>query len=169
MTEPLQKPGRSKQDYATPRAFLTAVYERLGIDAFEFDFAASMANTVALLYWGEADNSLAKTRPNWLRATNGGWGWLNPPFSDIAPWAERCAQLRADGGCVALLVPAAVGANWYREHVHGHACVLALNGRLSFDGKNPYPKDCLLALYAPHFPPAFEVWTWAVKRIKAVA
>ena len=165
MAEPQQKPGRSKQDYQTPRAFVDAVKFRLGVDEFSFDFAADDAgkNRVAESWWGPYCDSLSKTRQNWVNAASGGFAWLNPPFADIAPWAERCKWLRQDGGSVALLVPAGVGSNWFRDHVAGQALVLFLNGRLSFDGVAPYPKDCVLALYAPHFAPGYEVWTWARK------
>ncbi len=160
MPEPAQKRGRSKQDYATPQAFVDAVKDRLWISAFEMDFAASDDNAKAPLFWGERTDALSQPREDWRTAVGDGWGWLNPPYAEIAPWAERCAMLREDGGRVAFLVPAGVGANWYRDHVHGKALVVALNGRLSFDGKAPYPKDCILVLYSPNFPPGFEVWSW---------
>ncbi len=41
MTEPKQKPGRSKQDYGTPPEFLDAVKARFRIEAFDCDLAAS--------------------------------------------------------------------------------------------------------------------------------
>ena len=60
-----------------------------------------------------------------------------------------------------FLVPAAVGSNWFRGYVHKKALVLFLNGRLSFDGKAPYPKDCLLAVYGVKA--GYDVWKWKVK------
>jgi hypothetical protein len=36
--------------------------------------------------------------------------------------------------------------------------VLLLDGRISFDGTAPYPKDCVLAYYA--IKPGYEVWRW---------
>lgn len=57
-----------------------------------------------------------------------------------------------------LLVPASVGSRWFAEHVHGWARVLALSGRLSFDGIAPFPKDLILAVYGE--PPGFDVWDW---------
>lgn len=165
MTMPVQKPGRSKQDYATPRDFLTAVKIKRGITAFRFDFAAGALNTAALQYWCEADNALSYPADQWAAQLDPGWswGWLNPPFAQIAPWAERCAQVRARNRSLAFLVPAAVGANWFRDHAHQQARVWFLNGRLAFDPTNPtwgYPKDCVLCLYAPWVAPGYEVWNW---------
>jgi phage N-6-adenine-methyltransferase len=183
MSQPEQKPGRSKQNYATPRNFIEPVKARLAISEFQFDFAAEAENTKAPNYWTKEDNSLAKSGVEWAAQVSGGWGWLNPEFSDIDPWAARCVETKAAGGHVALLVPAGVGANWFRDHVDGHAHVLFLNGRLCFiedwattidpatlkPGKGPprcftseplYPKDCILCLYSPEIAPGYRVWSW---------
>jgi len=155
MTEPKQKPGRSKQDYATPPEFIAAVVERFGVLAW--DLAASHENAKAPHYFIEADNSLDQ---NWSALQ--GNRWLNPPFCDIGPWAEKCSKTTLPSGDrIFLLVPASVGSNWFHRHVHGKALVLALSPRLSFDGKNPFPKDCMLCVYGRHA--GFDVWRWNEK------
>ena len=81
----------------------------------------------------------------------------------IVRWASKCAEVKHRGGRIALLVPASVGANWFKHYVDQKAFWLALNGRLAFLPDKPswmYPKDCLLALYAPELSPGYEVWTW---------
>jgi phage N-6-adenine-methyltransferase len=159
---PAQKPYRSKQDYATPAAFVAAVLARLGIPAFAFDCAADATNTKAPRFLDAEHDALRI--PHWERLLEAEeWAWLNPPYTDIGAWARKCRQLREAGGQVAFLVPASVGANWFRDDVDGHARVLFLNGRLAFMPDKPrwlYPKDCLLALYSPALPPGSEVWTW---------
>jgi phage N-6-adenine-methyltransferase len=155
---PRQRPHRSKQDYRTPAPFLAAVRTRLGIVHFAIDLAATAANAVVPRFLDVSHDALAVS---WAPLLEDGWGWLNPPYTDIAPWARRCRETREAGGSVAFLVPASVGANWFRDTVDGHALVLFLNGRLSFDAKGPYPKDCMLALYSPYLLPAYEVWTWS--------
>jgi phage N-6-adenine-methyltransferase len=160
---PAQKPGTSKQNYATPMNFITAVQELLGIDQFDFDYAAERHTAKAEFYWTKEDNSLSPQHDWRSQLTDDGWGWLNPPFAKIGPWAKRCHELAQAGGRVAFLVPAGVGANWYRDYVHSKARVLALNGRLAFIKGKPkllYPKDCILALYGPDFTPGFDVWSW---------
>jgi phage N-6-adenine-methyltransferase len=160
---PVQRPYRSKQDYATPAAFIQAAQRRLGIKAFSFDFAADATNAKAPHWWSETDDSLSKSGDDWARACNHGWGWLNPPFSVIGPWAELSKHCRYGGGSIALLVPAAVGSNWFRDFVDDHALVLMLNGRLAFMPDKPtwlYPKDCILCLFSPHIEPGYEVWNW---------
>lgn len=160
-----------------------AARRRLRIAEFTHDFAADAANRKAETWWDERINSLSRASGAWADACRGGWGWLNPPFKDISPWAEKCKLTRAAGGQVAFLVPAGVGANWFRDHVDGHALVLFLNGRLCFiknwqttidpatlrEGNGPprfyaseplYPKDCILCLYSQLVTPGYEVWTW---------
>jgi phage N-6-adenine-methyltransferase len=144
--------GESKQDYATPLEFLASVKRRFDIPFFTWDLAASASNTVASSCYTEAGDSLSR---DWNIIADD--MWLNPPFADIRPWAEKCAGYVGHGR-IFFLVPAAVGSNWYAQHVHNRALVLLLNGRLSFDGKNPYPKDCLLAVYG--MTPGYEVWRW---------
>ncbi len=156
MTQPDQKPHRSKQDYATPRLFLAAVKALLGIDRFAFDLAADATNTVADGWYDEACDALSQ---DWTTlGINREWLWLNPPFGVIRPWAKKCAE---SGLWIAFLVPAAVGSNWFRDYVDGRARVLLLNGRLAFMPDKPnwlYPKDCILVLYGRE--PGYEVWTW---------
>jgi phage N-6-adenine-methyltransferase len=163
MTMPVQKPHRSKQNYATPENFIEAIQRRLKIAAFSFDFAADATNAKADHWWTEANDSPNQTPQTWVASAAGGFGWLNPPFTNIEPWARRCSEMRLMGGRVALLVPASVGANWFRDYVDGHAYVLMLNGRLCFMPDKPgwlYPKDCILCLYAQTIKPGYEVWDW---------
>jgi hypothetical protein len=175
---PKQKPGHSKQDYSTPKEFLAAVQKRFGFKRFDFDLAALRGNAVdnlgpADLYLGP-DHSNAMCCDalsfNWSRAPSGNL-WLNPRYADIAPWAEKCAASAwwesektkrgpgpASGRVIYFLVPASVGANWFAEHVDKKSLVLFPRPRLSFDGKNPYPKDLILACFG--LKPGYECWRW---------
>jgi phage N-6-adenine-methyltransferase len=175
MTMPAQKPGKSKQDYRTPDNFIEEVKLKFG--PLFHDLAAHRENSqCGHHYWGPDSDSFAydgKTRVdghvedslavdwNRLKVPDGEWCWLNPPFSKIAPWAKKCAESTIP---ILFLVPAAVGANWFRDYVHGTAYVYALNGRLDFNVGGPYPKDCMLCVYdTPGLRqdgPGFTVWNW---------
>jgi phage N-6-adenine-methyltransferase len=146
--------GRSKQDYATPWEFVRAVEALIGAK-FGWDLAASAENTKAPKFITEAENSLGR---EWACYLQDEWGWLNPPFANIAPWAAKCAAESAKGAHIAFLVPASVGSNWFAEHVDMKALVRPIRPRLSFDGKNPYPKDLILCLYGER--PGFHPWRW---------
>jgi hypothetical protein len=165
MPMPKQKPGKSKQNYATPECFITAVLTRLDISHFGHDFAADRNNSKGHSYWDEAFNSLGASIYEWVVMCDDGWGWLNPPFAKIAPWALRCLEVSINGGHIAFLVPAAVGSNWYRDYINKQAGVkvLFLNGRIAFDPEHPewgYPKDCMLVLFGTGEPFEIDVWTW---------
>lgn len=164
MTMPAQKPGASRQDYGTPTVFLDAVKKRLQIERFDIDLAASHLNTVADMYYDEQQNALVQP---WKMGD--GWNWLNPPFARIEPWVQRAyEQARDHNAHTAVLIPAGVGANWWRDWTHDKCEVLLLNGRLSFDGIAPYPKDCALLLYhhdGLYWDRAFyDVWNWREQR-----
>ena len=169
MAMPKQKPGRSKQDYSTPENLFCAILARLKITSFKIDFAADKKNAKARTFWTEKNDSLAQRASLWVLACRMGWGWLNPPFKNISKWAKKCLAVHKRGGKIALLVPASVGSNWYRDYIHQQpgVQVVFLNGRPVFDGKAGFPKDCMLVLFtgdnlAPFASNIFapDVWTW---------
>jgi phage N-6-adenine-methyltransferase len=155
---PRQKPGKSRQDYGTPPAFIDAVCRYLSISSFQIDLAASEENAIAEMYYTEKDDALC-TELTWAMP---GWSWLNPPFANITPWVERAeGEARLAGAKIAMLIPASVGANWWRDFVHDKCLVLCLNGRIQFVGtSDPYPKDCALLIYAPEIAVGYDVWQW---------
>jgi phage N-6-adenine-methyltransferase len=157
----------SKQDYSTPDEFVRAVERRWG--PISFDLAAdadnskapkNVAGTGKKNWFDEQDDSLVQ---EWHKLP-GGLLWLNPPFRRIEPWAKKCAQesVLSRDHIILLLVPAAVGANWYAKWCYPFARTVALTGRICFIPGQPFPKDCMLCVYGP--PEVednqFEVWDW---------
>lgn len=150
-TGPTINRHRSKQDYSTPKNFMDAVVKRFG--PIYYDLAASPDNSKSVHFYTEEENSLNQ---DWHMLD--GVLWLNPPFNNITPWARKCAE-EADGGArILFLTPASIGSNWFCNYVHRKAMVLSLNGRLCFDGRNPFPKDCILSCYG--FGVGFDIWKW---------
>ena len=151
---PKQTPWCSKQDYGTPNIFIVAVEKRFG--QLAIDLAASAENTKAEKFITEEQNSLAQ---DWGKFS--GNLWLNPPFKRLEPWAKKAATtIYKPETRLYLLTPASIGANWFEDWVWGHAQVEALNPRLSFDGKAPYPKDCMLSIFGNDIQPSFSIWKW---------
>lgn len=167
---PVQKPGRSRQDYATPRAFLDAVERRFG--RIHWDLAAHRGNETTgrgCFYGpgsphGGSEDSLQIPWTQYgprLPSGDAALQWLNPPYAHIEPWVAKASAEADIGARIAVLVPAAVGSNWFRRHVHHRAAVLALSPRLTFVGcRDTYPKDLMLCLYGLGFAPGFDVWRW---------
>jgi phage N-6-adenine-methyltransferase len=153
LTGPSMRRGKSKQNYQTPPDFISAVEKRFGM--ITFDLAADADNCVTGEHFDVEQDSLAQ---DWTK--HDGLLWLNPPFADLAPWAARCAAFAGPSTRILLLTPASIGSNWFADHVHGKALVLALSPRLQFVGAaDPYPRDLILSCYG--FGVAgFDVWRW---------
>lgn len=161
MTMPKQKPGRSKQDYQTPPELLAAVERRLHSHLI-FDLACRSDNRVAE-YGYCHDWGVDALIMDWAGDIDSrtGWAWLNPPFGTIEPWVSKAYAESLRGLLVAVLVPASVGSNWWRDWVEHKAFALFLNPRVTFVGETtPYPKDCALLLYSPLRLAGAETWTW---------
>lgn len=158
-TGPSMARGTSKQDFKTPPDFMQAVQLRFG--PIIWDLAAHSGNTQHAQFFSKEMDSL---KQEWSTLGNG-WLWLNPEFDDIDPWAEKCAKEMKLGAKILFLTPASIGANWYWKHVSKNACVQALQSRMSFDGKHPYPKDLILSVFC-HGLRGFQPWDWKGKRAK---
>ncbi len=168
----LQKPGRSRQDYQTPPGLINAVEERFG--QLTWDLAASPHNAQvpAPHYFTDAAGGESALTADWSSFGRDDLLWLNPPFGAIqhvwaplvASWTQRLPWLR-----VVMLTPAAIGSEWFREHVLGKAMVLGLNPRLTFVGEaETYPKDCMLSCYGFGVQ-GFDVWRWQPTRAEKMA
>ena len=126
-TMPAQKPGKSKQDYATPWPFIRALETRFG--RIELDLAATKDNTKAPLFITPEQDSLTV---DWDRM-DAKLAFLNPPFNLCGDFARKCA--RAERLPILFLVPASVGSEWWAREVDGKAdLVLFARPRIEFDG-----------------------------------
>ena len=164
--------GKSEGDYATPDNFLQAVQKKFG--PIVYDLAASAQNAVCERFFTIEDDAfkqdwaaISMKYPHGHEGTKIGRGgilWLNPPFSFIAPWASRSLDEGKLGAEELFLVPASVGAKWFRDFVFRQADVYYLYGRLTFRGQTtPYPKDCMLVHFHPEslgVPYSEQIWDW---------
>lgn len=162
ITGPSINRGRSKQDYGTPRAFIRAVEARFGPLVHDLACTRENAKAPSGYHFPEVD-SLTR---DWAKEHPHGHLWLNPPFANIEAWARKC---RVEGGqrtgLLFLLTPASIGTEWFANEVHGHAHVLGLRPRLTFEGtSDPYPKDLMLSIFGMSIS-GFDTWRWdAVQR-----
>jgi phage N-6-adenine-methyltransferase len=147
----------SNQIVSTPREFIDAVEERFG--CITFDLAANAENSKAMCeteYFGpgskHGENAFLKS---WQGL--GDLAWLNPPFADIEPWAERCAlSCKLYKQRIALLVPAAVCTNYFVNHINPHAYRFELTPRIF----KVEIRDCVLAMYEPGGYTGIQTWNW---------
>lgn len=111
---PKQKPGLSKQNYATPVEFIEAVKRRFKIKEFVYDLAAEPETAKAKHFFSEEEDALSK---DWKKLR--GHLWLNPPYGNITPWVQKCSESRdcRHSRTIYFLVPASVGANWFADWI----------------------------------------------------
>ena len=147
---PAQKPGRSKQDYGTPWELIRVIEELQG-RAFDVDLAARADNSKAVQCLTPEMNSLTVS---WAGSFIDGMAWLNPEFGMIPAFVKKCAEetdAPSNDFTIYVLVPASIGAAWYRKHVYPFATTYALYPRIPFEGwhETAFPKDCILCEYGP--------------------
>jgi hypothetical protein len=85
--------------------------------------------------------------------------WNNCEFNDAERWSARHRVEMAEGTNSLLLTPIAT-TNWYRNNIAGISDVYELSGRLCFDGKHPFLKDCMLSHYHPRASGKKFLWDW---------
>jgi len=112
-----------------------------GIDAFKHS-------------WADLSMKFGKEHP--LRR---GLLWLNCEWANSDLWSARCKEESKKGANILLLTHVAI-SNWYKDNVAGIANVNQLLGRMSFDGKNVYPKDCTLSHFSPEQAGLIQLWDW---------
>lgn len=153
---PAQKPGKSKQNYGTPKSFISVVEKRFG--SIACDLAAEEKNAKALKFYDEQSNSLIQP---WSEHYPVGNLWLNPPFRNIHLWAKKChLESQNRQGLILLLTPASIGTVWFRDFIHQKAMVLGLSPRIIFEGETaPFPKDLMLSIFGMGMS-GFDVWRW---------
>lgn len=119
--------GKKMQNYGTPRALVSALADRHVGGWFDLDLAASSLNRVAPLHLGPGSAICedATVDPVEVVAAvkralpDAPWRiFCNPPFNNIRPFAELCAQLAHEGATVVLLVPSRPGTEWQHRLEH---------------------------------------------------
>jgi phage N-6-adenine-methyltransferase len=151
-TGPTIKRGQSKQDHGTPWEFIRAIEARFG--PLTYDLAATDENHKAPKWITPEQDSFSV---DWSQLE--GLHFLNPPFANIAPWAEKCASQAHPLSRIILLVPASIGAQWFRRHVEHKAIVIGIT-RITFEGSpDAYPKDLAIMLFG-FGASGFGTWRW---------
>lgn len=157
---PAQKPGKSKQDVQTPNELMAAIQSQFNVQLWKMDLAADSTNSVSGVRFLGPGSQICEDSFKYQWPADGDC-WLNPPFSDIEPWAARCfhvSQKRA--GRIFMLVPASTGANWFQDYLDGAAHCIFLSPRVQFVGHtHPYPKDLVLAIWSGVCG-GYSTWRW---------
>lgn len=102
--------------WATPSDLFKAL-------AAEFDFGGDLAaeawSAKCERYLTRENNALIWNWSMWLVAQ---WGFLNPPFSEIAIWIEKVRREAEQGARIIVVLPAhRCEQPWFHQHVIGYA------------------------------------------------
>lgn len=134
----VQQEQLTSDDYYTP----AWVFERMGIE-FDLDVCAPPGGIPwipAKRYFTQADDGLLQ---DWE-----GRVWMNPPYSNASPWAEKFNRHR-DGIC---LVPVSTG-RWFRPLWEQADGVTMYGDRPTFvrreTGETGIPLRCVFMAFGP--------------------
>ena len=156
MDGPVHGNQPSEQVVSTPPEFLRSVHHRFG--PLGCDLAACEHNAVCDMYIDEEEDSLSPETvwPNCYSRPN----WLNPPFKNIYPWAEKCLQ-NYEKAPTLFLVLASVSSEWWRKFVWKKADVDFLTPRVKFVGyKAGSARDLALCHFHPAMTGKVQIWDW---------
>lgn len=146
MTLPLfEAPEWSSDHWSTPPRLVSALELEFG--EFDLDPCCTTLSAKAKRYYTPEDDGLALP---WF-----GRVFLNPPYSEIAPWLRKALDELASGVVlVTALLPACTDTRWFHDLVLPRAEIRFLHGRVEFIGprdKIARPKTpSILAIYRPN-------------------
>ena len=84
------------------------------------------------------------------------WGpvnFVNPPYSEIAKWAEKCEIEWKKGRTVILLIPPRTCTRYFHDHIYGKAELRFIKGRVRFlnpeteEPMKPAPFPSMLCIF----------------------
>lgn len=117
----------TSDDWSTPPEIVHEFEREFG--AFDLDVCARPETAKAPRFFTKADNALLQP---WFAER----AWMNPPFSDPAPWLRKAIYETEVGRCQLLvaLLPAATDTRWFHDFVLGRSEVRFKRGRIKFYG-----------------------------------
>ena len=67
--------------------------------------------------------------------------FVNPPYSDMVNWVEKCHDEWVKGATVILLIPPRTCTRYWHDYINDNATIRFIKGRVRFiDGRNPTAK-----------------------------
>lgn len=121
---------KDKDRWRTPPELFAGIAHRLGVE-FVLDAAAEQHNTLCQLFISPEMNSLETRWDEFMELVGlDGWVWLNPPFSNVEPWANHVVSHA--GLRVVVITNAATDTGWWHTLANAADQVWIMKGRVSF-------------------------------------
>lgn len=127
MSTVVEKPAFwTSDEWSTPQDIVSELAVEFG--PFDLDPCARAETAKAPTFYTKADNGLSQP---WR-----GRVWLNPPYSNPAPWLRKAIAETTAGraSVVVALLPAATDTAWFHDLVQYRAEVRFRRGRIKFIG-----------------------------------
>lgn len=138
----------SKSDeWYTPDKFYNELDEKY---QFVFDLACSKENCKTADGFTIEENSLDQKWNIITLETNGGWLWLNPPYSQCKEFVAKSYDEMQRGAKIVMLIPSRTDTKWFHEFLYKKEGVTIefIKGRLKFgDSKNSAPFPSMLVIF----------------------
>jgi phage N-6-adenine-methyltransferase len=101
---------------------------------FDLDPCAREESAKATYFYTKADDGLAQ---DWF-----GRVWVNPPYSNPAPWCQKAvAEIQAGRVTeVVMLLPGSIDTGWFHDWVVPYAEIHFRRGRIRFYGWDARPR-----------------------------
>ncbi|MCK4830548.1 hypothetical protein KA005_83290, partial [bacterium] len=120
----------------TPKSVVRRLQHLIGMQ-FDIDLCAEPHTAKAANYFTEDDDSLSL---DWNKFTYT-CAWLNPPYSDITPWAKKAHVSAKMGMIIVGCLPDDRSVGWYQDWVEDKAAIIYVpDKRISFEDGNGVPQ-----------------------------
>ncbi len=127
----------------TPWRVVDKIQELIGME-FNTDLCAQDHTTKAIRYFTKEMDALSL---DWIKGvTDTGHInlpalWLNPPYSNIAPWVKKACEESKKGCIIVGCLPDDRSVSWYQDWVEDKAAIIYVpDKRISFEGGNGVPQ-----------------------------
>lgn len=129
----------NSDEWETPRELYTSLNKRF---KFTLDPCSTKENHLCNKYYTKEENGLCKS---WKGETV----FVNPPYSKIKQWVEKCyKEYETNGTTVVLLIPSRTDTRYFHEYIYHKAEIEFIKGRLHFsNSKNSAPFPSMIVIY----------------------
>ncbi len=139
--------SKQSDEWSTPQSF----YDKLDEEyKFVFDLACNKENCKSYDGFTIEENALEQDWNIISKDTNGGWLWLNPPYSKCKEFVDKAWYENTLGAKIVVLLPARTDTKWFHTFIYNNPKVEIqfIKGRLKFgDSKNSAPFPSMLVIF----------------------
>lgn len=129
----------NSDEWKTPLELYTKLNERF---KFTLDPCSTKENHLCDKYYTKEENGLCKS---WKGETV----FVNPPYSEIKQWVEKCyKEHEINGTTVVMLIPSRTDTRYFHKFIYHKAEIEFIKGRLHFsNSKNSAPFPSMIVIY----------------------